>query len=560
MDLQVRYAPSIERAKSFLEGKKKTANGTSISQTGLLKLLQNRADCPLCGVVFEGTNHNTEHIHPRSLGGTNDVNNKIQLCKNCNNCRNSILQRMLPPPPFHKSYPENWDIVQDLIIWSELTIDDGLGAGVALPGVHEKFLEERFAGESPKKGPQRAFGRASTLNDAKGPNYPHNKNGDDSASLGDMISSSKDRRMQKMGFWQRYVVPILDRATGYGADSAVNPTGKKSESTMKTTLLSPSSVPKPKPGAMSAKSTFDGNIRFHELVSVERGQRVRRDLRDLSFEQCLSVVLASSRVPLAVFAGWVIGDLKHFGIVPDGEHYLSHFGYSKNKGLRKILQEDFSDMFRLEELEGVWYIEGVGQEVLKSVEEYFNQNKINDMQIELLEFWEFVAVTIKPKDSTWSLFLKPFAIKSKGTVLSKIFSILDRTNMVYSIVGQSPNHVINVLSVTQYSLNEEEADSVPPIPLNTFPFVDENFKEIVLKVISKEEGEVRLTTISQRVSKHLASIKSDPMSLKKFAKHHGIPSRYSLVDIIEHYFADTLAYRRQGDTIVFVWRIDQEEE
>lgn len=560
MDLNVRYASSIDRAKLFLEGKKKTAKGTAISQTNQLKLLQHRADCPLCGVVFEGTNHNTEHIHPRSLGGTNDVNNKIQLCKNCNNCRNSILQRMLPPPPFHKSYPENWDIVRDLIVWSELTVDDGLGAGIALPDVHEKFLEERFAGETPNRGPQRAFGRASTLDDAKGPNYPHNKKAENSAGRGKIIPSSKEPRVEKKGFWQRYVVPILDRATGYGADSVANRTEKKSESPMKTTPDTPPNAPEPKPDAESAKSAFDGNIRFHELVSVERGERVRRDLRGLSFEQSLSVVLASNRVPLAVFAGWVIGDLKHFGIVPEGEHYLSHFGYSKSKGLRKILQEDFGEMFRLDEVEGVWYIEGIGQEVLKSVEQYFNQNKINGLQIELLEFWEFVAVTIKPKDSPWSLFLKPFAIKSKGTVLSKIFSILDRTNLVYSIDGESPNHVITVSSVTQFDLLEAETATVTSTTPNAFPKVDDIFKQIVLDVISKEEGKVRLTTISQRVSKHLASMKSEPMSFKKFAKHHGIPSRYSLVDIIEHYFSDSLAYKRQGDTLVFVWRIDHEEE
>lgn len=429
MDLHVRYAPSIERAKSFLEGKKKTANGTSISQTGLLKLLQNRADCPLCGVVFEGTNHNTEHIHPRSLGGTNDVNNKIQLCKNCNNCRNSILQRMLPPPPFHKSYPENWDIVRDLIIWSELTIDDGLGAGVALPSVHEKFLEERFAGESPKKGPQRAFGRASTLNDATGPNYPHNKKEIDVTHKG----VPKQEPKKKPGFWNSFAVPILDKVFGFGDE---------------------------------AKASLPNSKKNTEAITAKMGGN-DQDSTDLAILETRS-----------------IDDFIKFmeSILTTEPQSLTDIGKTIEKWLRDMASENTTTNHFLA-------LHGLPRGLKKAIETHMG----------------------------------------------------DRVQ----VTGNSPKHFV--------ALKELK-------PTNgKYPEVEPGFQTHILKALQDVEGEFKLSTLSTMLEDYLDSVGLAPMSFKQFAKSHGIPARRTAVEILDHYFSDTLAYRRQ-ETMVFVCRIDHKEE
>ena len=211
MDPLNRYATSLKKAKSFFEGKKKTPKGTPITQSQLLKLYQNRADCPVCGTEFSGTNNNTEHIHPRALGGTNEATNKIQMCKLCNHCRNSVMQHHLIGPPYSKSYPQMWDTIQRFIMWSEITIDDGLEAGEIFPEIHRTFMDERFAGLTPPKSPSRAFGRASTIDGAAAPNYPHNR-----------VSRTTPRPRQtplrsstKKGFWERFATPVLDFMTGY---------------------------------------------------------------------------------------------------------------------------------------------------------------------------------------------------------------------------------------------------------------------------------------------------------------------------------------------------------
>lgn len=78
-------------------------------------------------------------------------------------------------PPFAKHYPEDWSKIEAFLLWSELTIDDGLDAGAQIPEVHELFMEARFAGAKPVGAkPSRAFGRFSTWSLGDGPNYPHN--------------------------------------------------------------------------------------------------------------------------------------------------------------------------------------------------------------------------------------------------------------------------------------------------------------------------------------------------------------------------------------------------
>lgn len=78
-------------------------------------------------------------------------------------------------PPFAKHYPEDWSKIEAFLLWSELTIDDGLDAGAQIPEVHELFMEARFAGAKPVGAqPSRAFGRFSTWSVGDGPNYPHN--------------------------------------------------------------------------------------------------------------------------------------------------------------------------------------------------------------------------------------------------------------------------------------------------------------------------------------------------------------------------------------------------
>ena len=171
-----RYEPVLNTARQFLVKQRVSKSGGSASDLRKKALIEAGADCPQCGLRFVGKNHNTEHIHPKSLGGgKGDSGNRIQMCRMCNNARGSIMTAFIGTPPFARHYPEDWSKIEAFLLWSELTIDDGLDAGAQIPEVHELFMEARFAGARPLGAkPSRAFGRFSTWSVGDGPNYPHN--------------------------------------------------------------------------------------------------------------------------------------------------------------------------------------------------------------------------------------------------------------------------------------------------------------------------------------------------------------------------------------------------
>ena len=199
-DIKVRYAQSLERSESFLKAKKNTARSTSITSSRELCLLRNQAECPICAINFRGKNHNTEHIHPRALGGLNNDENKIQMCTACNNARNLTMQSMLGTPPYYKNYLKIKQDVDEFILWSEVTVDDGLLAGTAFPRVQAIFSEARFANSVPPI-PMRAYGRFSTWDKDDPPNLKFNKFPVTSTNIKSKPSLSKPGIMTRFFDW-----------------------------------------------------------------------------------------------------------------------------------------------------------------------------------------------------------------------------------------------------------------------------------------------------------------------------------------------------------------------
>ncbi len=171
VDLAVRYEEQLSRARQFLSASGRAKNGSSINDGRELTLLKNRAQCPHCGILFEGGNHNTEHIHPRALGGENTDSNRIQFCLACNNARNLVMQTILGHPSYFKNYPQNWPMVEEYLLWSEVSIDDGLSAGSQVDSIHQKFLMYRFSGHYSPTQIVNAYGRFSSWKKGDSPNY-----------------------------------------------------------------------------------------------------------------------------------------------------------------------------------------------------------------------------------------------------------------------------------------------------------------------------------------------------------------------------------------------------
>lgn len=239
-----RYELVLNSARQFLVKQRVSKSGGSASDIRKKALLEAEADCPQCGLRFVGKNHNTEHIHPKSLGGgKGDSENRIQMCRMCNNARGSIMTAFIGTPPFAKHFPEDWSRIEAFLLWSELTIDDGLDAGAQIPEVHELFIEARFAGAKPVGAkPSRAFGRFSTWSVGDEPNYEHNVKGQ---VVHDALGQSQHAIQQhSSGVSQitpskttptvgsllaRMARKALDRIFDYEPKSAVNTTGNTTD-------------------------------------------------------------------------------------------------------------------------------------------------------------------------------------------------------------------------------------------------------------------------------------------------------------------------------------------
>lgn len=202
--LSAHYAQTLSQANQFLSKKTTARSGGSASTWRKETLIDRGADCPQCGLKFRGGNHNTEHIHPKSLGGGKSDNaNRIQMCKMCNNARASAMAAFIGSAPYSKGFPGNWPRIEAFLLWSETTIDDGLDAGACIPEIHELFLEARFAGERPEWArPRRAFDRFSTWLEVTGPNYSQNAPSSISGYRPSQPVMGHNSRFQQVGYIQ----------------------------------------------------------------------------------------------------------------------------------------------------------------------------------------------------------------------------------------------------------------------------------------------------------------------------------------------------------------------
>ena len=88
--------------------------------------------------------------------------------------------------------------------------------------------------------------------------------------------------------------------------------------------------------------------------------------------------------------------------------------------------------------------------------------------------------------------------------------------------------------------------------------VSPEFRSHILSALNSVEGEIKLATFSNYFQLYLVGNGYKKQSLKEFARSFGIPKKRSCVDIIEDYFPEDIAYRREGDTIVYIFMKNRE--
>jgi len=265
-EIKTRYSQSLKRSATHLNSKKPTPKSSSITSARELCLLRNQAECPICAIKFSGKNHNTEHIHPRALGGLNNDENKIQMCTACNNSRNLTMQSMLGNPPYYKNYQRMKADVDEFILWSEVTADEGFLAGSVFPRAQEIFTEARFANTQPSM-PKRAYGRFSTWDKEDPPNLKFDK----SSYKTSPIEHNQSKR--KIGLVEQF----FDKVFGYQSKKPETETKKEKKKLASRKGHDRSSKKQLSTGSISLDEGFENSMgdsfkepKHNTSVSIDR--------------------------------------------------------------------------------------------------------------------------------------------------------------------------------------------------------------------------------------------------------------------------------------------------
>ena len=313
-DLEIRYAPELEVAKKHLSSNGKNAGRSQLGPEKIQHLYDNNADCPICGITFEGGNHNTEHIFPIALGGKNTMDNKIQLCVLCNNSRNQVMQAIIGNSPRSK-YPDNWIQIKKTLLWHLITIDDGIRSGEAISTPHEKFMQYRTGGSPFPNRPNRAYGRFSTWKIGDPPNYLHNH-------------PQKNRIPSQKAPSQSLTLSVFDWIFGYKSKDKPKP--KKVEtSRVKTT-------PIPIEPDIEITEANPPATTVALPKSTDSHQEFRKTISDL---------LIGLNPTMSTDLGELIAEYQNLNTWEElgTGAFLVHFGFGRNYGLLKAIEKVMGD-------------------------------------------------------------------------------------------------------------------------------------------------------------------------------------------------------------------------
>ena len=124
--LRKNYSDSFRIVDDFL-----SSNDNSVKSPGFSKLEKERVlsqgrRCPTCAEKLTSSSITLEHIHPRCLGGKNNKENKVAMCKECNFSRNEVMHHCLGGSNtkfFKIRWPTNRTSVEEFLIWSHITVN-----------------------------------------------------------------------------------------------------------------------------------------------------------------------------------------------------------------------------------------------------------------------------------------------------------------------------------------------------------------------------------------------------------------------------------------------------
>ena len=529
-NLRLVYGKELSLAKAHVQAQKKPNNGNALTKEKRNKMLEYKIDCVHCGTLLSGNNYNTEHILDLSLGGQNSVDNKMLMCKICNSARAELKTSLLGNQPT----VAKWDLVEAYVLWSFITVDHGHAAGVNIPSVHQEFLRLASGGRERERNGTRWFARASntSLTVSSGANGAVLPRPTQAAGLHPSLSkapfSNRGLRLIRFPELMRWIKGSHHDHQNRPKAQAKPPQTAKDSATERPTSTQHAPINQNQTPSNTNSSREESNNETPELRSI-----------------LLQVLPLNTEVQTTRVNG-LLGKLPELNGM-EFRALATKQGYPKSSAMHKVLKDVFGTEILFPYNNNRTFVLSVQTEQnddnavglsTRTPEEFvqFMTNILTYVPQSLVGIGVQIEQYLVEQNSTQTSTSHFLSLHGIPKGLKK--AIETHLGDEIEITGEAPRYYV--------SLKRE-----PP----KFPDVDPEFQRHVLKALENNDSELLLSAVSPILSTYLGSIGQEKKSFKQFAKGYGIPLARTSVEIIHHYFRGSIAYRREGKTVVYIWLV-----
>ena len=344
---------------------------------------------------------------------------------------------MLGNPPYFKNYAKIKPDVIEFILWTEVTVDDGLEAGKLFPRPHQLFIEARFANDVPPIS-KRAYGRFSTWDKDSLPNLKFYQ----TPIRTSPIEHNQSKR--KVGLVERF----FDKLFGYEPKKpGVQIKQNKKEL---PEVIQRNESPK-QDSSKSKPSTTDGKVKSTDIKSegsegaITTEKQLENDVLTDSSQFKMDIIMIVGSKKLSnddlgrAIQKWMI-ERGHENYNPTSFLRL----HNLPRGLKRALLTHCSDYLNISG-DAKWHVdlkdEFVVQHRKLESEIKWKLEKSDNEAIPLKDFWLIVKDLKESSGLTWNQFMEKFGLKNTGemgglAVKSKIICSTLAIDVVLDKKGQ----------------------------------------------------------------------------------------------------------------------------
>ena len=165
--------------------------------------------------------------------------------------------------------------------------------------------------------------------------------------------------------------------------------------------------------------------------------KIRILTKDVS--HLLFSTLSHNKIEAGPLGGKMNHRLREEGLIQKEDLFYSFYGLSKKKGLVKLINSEFSKQIictQDQDNPNKWYMElRQSQHVASLKNELERMGRENNGRVELIQFWVEMNKYRENKSISKGDFQRHLGIPGKGTVQEKVWRIIERLDVPYSLEG-----------------------------------------------------------------------------------------------------------------------------